>query len=210
MDCTGPGAVDGDTDQPACGRPPPATRLRRSLRRVHPVGVRSDADLTYLNALRPSCIRELARGKSYWTTVDVLAGDPDETAAIRGALELMGVHVQVFPMGLAQHAVNVLSGTVGSGEYLLLACHGDEGAIVLPELAPEVAATQRWHTRLTADALRKTTRPPGRVAIGLGCDMGHQALANAFLASGCRAYIGPAGAHSGTRARCSPSSCSTS
>jgi hypothetical protein len=131
--------------------------------------VGSDADFTYLDALRPSRIRELARGKSYWTTVDVLAGDPDEAAAIRGALELMGVHVQVFPLGLAQHAVNVLSGTVGSGEYLLLACHGDEGAIVLPELAPEVAATQRWHTRLTADALRETVRSTNSRSVRSAC-----------------------------------------
>ena len=150
-----------------------------------------DADFSYLDALRPSRIRELARGRSAWTSVDVLAGDASEAHAIRAVLELMGIHVQVFPLGLAQHAVNVLSGSVGTGEYLLLACHGDEGAIVLPELAPEVAATQRWHTRLPADAVREIVHLPDRTVIGLGCDMGHPALADAFLGGGCRAYIGP-------------------
>ena len=44
--------------------------------------MKSDADFSYLDALRPSRIRELARGKSYWTTVDVLAGDPDFAPAL--------------------------------------------------------------------------------------------------------------------------------
>lgn len=154
---------------------------------------RFEPDFSYLDALRPSRIRELARGRSCWTTVDILAGDEAEAGAIRSGLELMGVQVRVFPMGLAQHAINVLSGAEGAAEYLLLACHGEEGAIVLPELAPEVAATQQWHTRLPPDALRTIIRLPGRVVVGLGCDMGHADTASAFLAGGCRAYVGPQG-----------------
>jgi hypothetical protein len=166
-------------------------RMSRSTGR--PAGIAPGADFAYLDALRPSRVRELARGRSSWTSVDVLAGDPEEATAIRAILELMGVHVQVFPLGLAQHAVNLLDGSVGSGEFVVLACHGDEGAIVLPELAPEVAATQRWHTRLPAAAIREFVHLPDRVVIGTGCDMGHPELAQAFLDGGCRAYLAPAG-----------------
>jgi hypothetical protein len=152
-------------------------------------------DFSFMEQLRPSMIRKLAQGQSSWTSVDMLVCDTGfQGYAMRAGLEQLGIKVNFFPVGLAQHLVNVLSGAEATAPYVIIDTHGDEGDLLLPELAPEYAATQRFNGRLTAGDLATFVNLPGRVVISLGCDTGDEALARVFLDHGCIAYIGPQGA----------------
>lgn len=97
----------------------------------------------YWAGLRPSMIREFAKGASHWASVDLVAADmPGD--AIRAALEPFGIKVNRFPVGRAQHLVNVLGGAESTAPFVILAMHGDEGTLLLPGLAREIAATERF------------------------------------------------------------------
>jgi hypothetical protein len=75
--------------------------------------------------------------------------------------------------------------------YVILACHGDEGSIMLPELAPEIERYQPYHQRLTPADLRSFARFDGAAVIATGCDTGHPDLVEAVLACGASAYVAP-------------------
>ncbi|HEV8637763.1 MAG TPA: hypothetical protein VG370_26380 [Chloroflexota bacterium] len=75
---------------------------------------------------RPSMVRRVAQGANWWTSVDLLVCEVGhEGAAIRAALEEMGVKVNLFPIGQARHVVNVLSGEECTAPYVILDTHGD-------------------------------------------------------------------------------------
>jgi len=147
----------------------------------------------YWQTVRPSMIRTVAKGASSWTSVDLLEADT-QGATIRSALEDFGIKVTLFPIGRAQHVVNVLSGEECTAPYVILAMHGDHNKLLLPSLAEEIAATERFNDALTPEDLSTFVNLPGRVVISLGCETGTPELARSFLDHGCTAYIGPEGA----------------
>ena len=151
-------------------------------------------EAAWLASLRPSRIREVQAGATAWTSVDLVAFEGGGDEALRAVLEAMRVKVNRFPVGQARHAVRVLDGTEATAPYVVLACHGDEGRILLPDLAPQVERFQPFHRWLTPDDLRATVNLPGRTVIATGCDTGTQDLADAFFAGGCDAYLAPEGA----------------
>jgi hypothetical protein len=135
-------------------------------------------------------VARVAAGETAWTSVDlVVCGTGHQGVAIRAGLEEMGVRVNLFPVGQARHLVAILSGRESTAPYLILDAHGDDGRIVLPELAPEVAAAQPFKGYLGPAELATFVPLPGRVVIGLGCTTGAGPLAGAFLDGGCDAYI---------------------
>jgi len=117
---------------------------------------------------------------------------PGET--LRSVLENFGIKVNRFPVGRAQHVVNVLSGEESTAPYVILAMHGDLNQLLLPSLAEEIAATERFNNALTPEDLHTFVDLPGRIVISLGCETGTPELARAFLDHGCTCYIGPEGA----------------
>ncbi len=147
----------------------------------------------YWQTVRPSMIRTVAKGASYWTSVDLVEADMSGEA-IRSVLESFGIKVNRFPVGRAQHVVNVLSGEESTAPYIILAMHGDHDQLLLPSLAEEIAATEHFHDALTPEDLHTFVDVPGRVVMSLGCETGTENLARAFLEHGCTAYIGPEGA----------------
>ncbi|MBV8529606.1 MAG: hypothetical protein JOZ75_14940 [Candidatus Dormibacteraeota bacterium] len=94
--------------------------------------------------------------------------------------------------------LKLLSGEEPSAPYLIIACHGDEGGILLPPLGEQFEAMQPVHGILTAEALRDRVQLPDRVVIATGCGTGNPQLAQAFLEGGCAAYVAPAGAPYGS------------
>lgn len=138
----------------------------------------------------------IAAGATSWTSADLLVVGAvgHQGLAIRAGLEEMGVQVNLFRVGQAQHLVDVLAGKAGTAPYLIVDSHGDKGRIVLPELAPEVAAGQPFDRYVGPAELTTFAHLPGRVVISLGCSTGAEPLARAFLNGGCDAYIGPDGA----------------
>ncbi|HIJ64597.1 MAG TPA: hypothetical protein HPP77_01495 [Candidatus Hydrogenedentes bacterium] len=63
----------------------------------------------------------------------------------------------------------------------------------LPELAPAIEEQQPYHRALTPDDLAAFLKLPETVVINTGCSLGLPPFADAFMRSGCRAYVGPTG-----------------
>lgn len=150
-------------------------------------------EAAWLATLRPSRIRDVQAGALSWTTVDMVDVESGEGVVLRPVLESFGVRVNLFRVGQARHLVNALGGEA-TAPFLLLACHGDEGRIVIPELAEEIERFQPFHGGCGPDELRSFARLAGSVVIATGCDTGSLELAEAFFAAGASAYVAPAGA----------------
>lgn len=148
----------------------------------------------WLATLRPSRIREVQAGALSWATVDLLDVESGGGAAgLRGALEQFGIRVTTHAIGQARHFVAAVS-RGDAADYVVVACHGDDGRIVLPELAPEVERYQPFHGGVGPEQLRSFARFHGAVVIATGCDTGHPDLARAVLDCGASAYLAPTGA----------------
>lgn len=147
----------------------------------------------WLATQRPSRIREVQAGALAWTTVDLLDVESGEGTTLRGALEMFGVQVNRMPVGQCRQLVEVLQRGTAS-PYVILACHGDEGSIVLPDLVPELERYQPYHHRLTPADLRSFAHFDGAAVMATGCHTGHPDLVEAVLACGASAYVAPSNA----------------
>ena len=148
----------------------------------------------YLATLRPSRIRAVQAGALQWTSVDIIDVNSGGGAAMRAALERFGIGVRLMRVGQARHLVAALGGQADA-PFVILDCHGDQGRIVLPELADEVDRHQPLRGSVGPPELRSFARVrPDAVVISTGCDTGTPELGAAFLGSGASAYVAPAGA----------------
>lgn len=152
----------------------------------------SNEESAYLATLRPSRIREIQAGSTAWTSVDLIDVEDGDAAVMRDALEAFGLRVNRFRVSQARHLVRALS-TEATADYVVLACHGDEGRILVPDLAPEIERFQPFHDGLGPEEIRRFVRLAGRVVIATGCDTGRDELAQAFFDAGTAAYVAPAG-----------------
>ncbi|MFD6435032.1 hypothetical protein [Streptomyces venezuelae] len=165
-------------------------------------GTGPDAEARWLGTQRPSRIREVQAGRLAWTRVDLLDVEEGGARALRDALEVFGVHVTYVPVGQPRHLVAALGGDSGTSAdgahpvapYVIIACHGDEGRIHIPELAPEMARFQPFNEEMGPDEVRAHVRLPGSVVILTGCDTGDPELVDAFLEAGASACVAPRGA----------------
>lgn len=172
--------------------------LRRTADKITAMNsaVQNAGAAPYWKTVRPSMVRTVQQGASYWTSVDLVEmGDLSFGHALRAALETMHVRVNLFSVGTPQHLVNVLGGAEGSAPFLVLSgmYAEEDGSIPLPELAEEIAALQPFNHSLSIDQLRTFLDVPGRTVIALWGDMGREDIASAFHDAGCQAYIGPVG-----------------
>jgi hypothetical protein len=130
-------------------------------------------------------------GATHWAELDLIDLDADGPA-IRSVLEQFRLRVNLFPIGQARHLVTALSEGHGA-KFVVLDCHGVDGAVVLPELSPELEREQPFHGVLTADDLRGFARFDGATVISTGCGTGVPRLADAVLACGASGYVAPIG-----------------
>lgn len=130
-------------------------------------------------------------GATHWATVDLIDLGTDGVG-IRSALEQFGVRVNRVPVGQARHLVAALS-EGHEAEFVVLDCHGSDGAVVIPELSPELEQEQPFRGVLTADDLRGFARFDGATVISTGCGTGTPGLAAAVLACGAAGYLAPTG-----------------
>lgn len=149
-------------------------------------------EAAWLATLRPSRIREVQAGATSWTTVDLIDVESSHGIVLRAALETFGVRINRFPVGQGRLFVDALSER-SCAPFIVLACHGDEGCIVLPELAPELERYQSFQRRICPDDLRTFAHFDGATVIATGCDTGHSALVRAVLDCGANAFVAPSG-----------------
>src|SRR5215213_6091332 len=155
--------------------------------------LRVDDEAEWLASLRPSQIRKVQAGATSWAEVVLIDIESGYGSVLRSALETFGLRISRVPVGQARHLVQALSEHAGQ-QFIILACHGDERSLVLPELAPELERHQPFHRRLSPDNLRSFARFNGAAVIATGCDNGHPALALAVLDCGASSYVAPDGA----------------
>lgn len=195
----------GDADDIAAARWPDAiverayeaARFAESERQrlPSPVGEngRDMDESAYVASLRPSRMRQVQTGAPFWAQVDIIDVESGDGEAVRTGVERFGIRTRRTHVGQARHLVAALAEETGADIRLLL-CHGDDGAIVLPELAEEIERYQPFHRRVTPEDLRSFARFDGQVVIATGCETGHPSLAQAVLDCGAEAYVAPTGA----------------
>src|SRR5207245_1080059 len=101
----------------------------------------AESEASWLTTLRPSRIREVQAGSLSWSKVDLIDVEGGGAWTIRAALEDYGLQVRFFQVGQARHLVVALGGEV-TAPFVILACHGDEGRLLIPQLAPEIERYQ--------------------------------------------------------------------
>ncbi|MCQ9132329.1 hypothetical protein [Streptomyces hilarionis] len=146
----------------------------------------------WLATQRPSRVREVQAGRLAWTEVDLIDVGGEFARSLRDGLEVFGVRVNYLRVGQPRHLVAALGGAAPIAPYVVLACHGDEGRILMEDVADDLGRFQPFTGDVGPDRVREHFRLPGSVTIATGCDTGDPALADAFLDAG--AYIAPLGA----------------
>ncbi|MEX3100862.1 MULTISPECIES: hypothetical protein [unclassified Streptomyces] len=148
----------------------------------------------WLATLRPSRVREVQAGRLAWAEVDLIDIGSGFGQALRAGLEVFGVRVNYLPVGQPRHLVAALNGSRPVAPYVIVSCHGDEGRILMEDIAEELAGFQPFNGAVGPDRVREHVRLPGSVTLVTGCDTGEPALADAFLDAGAGVYIAPRGA----------------
>ena len=153
-----------------------------------------EEEAEWLATLRHSRVREVQAGRLAWTEVDLIDIGGGSTHALREGLEVFGVQVNHLRIGQPRHLVAALDGSRPIAPYVVVSCHGDEGRILMEEVAEELARFQPFNGDVGPDRVREHFRLPGSVTFVTGCDTGDPALADAFLDAGAGIYIAPRGA----------------
>lgn len=152
----------------------------------------SDEERAYLATQRPSLIQEVQAGALGWATVTLIDIEDGQGDALRLGLEAFGLRVDHVRVGQARHLIAGLN--EAAGQYVILASHGDEGRILVPELAAELERFQPTHGSWGPEEIRRYARVSDATVIVTGCDTGTEQLTDAFLDAGAVAYVAPRGA----------------
>lgn len=112
-----------------------------------------------------------------------------QSHAIRLAAEYWGADVTVTWVGNSRQIVDYFSAPPAH-ELLIIAGHGDERGLLLPELGQEIQHLYPYNGVITPQDFRHFLRAPLPIVLNLACHGGAPALAEAFLEHGAPAYIG--------------------
>lgn len=128
------------------------------------------------------------------SSVDLLALDYPESVVLRALLEHLDIRVYLHTPGRPREVAAVLAGEVEPvAPHLIVACHGDEGGIVIPELDLSLAEGEPFLDRLTPEDIRTHAHLDERVVVMTGCGTGSKAFADAAIAAGAAAFLAPDG-----------------
>lgn len=125
----------------------------------------------------------------------------DGAIAIRSALEWFHLRVHLYHLTQKKNAEDFFSGNIVSSDYVVLLTGGlgrtnrndesiDEMAMGFHRLVDQIDG--KWDEvdfALTPANIPNIVNLKGRTVISLGCGAGRRPFADAFLKSGCKAYI---------------------
>lgn len=146
-----------------------------------------------LNFYKKEAYDEMSKPSLYIT----LAVGPNcdlEAIAMRSTLEYFGAQVTVHWIGRPNDLIDLLSGEELDKrcDYLILAFHGDEGRLCMPELGEEVYEPNEPRGEFfDSEDVKRYTNLKNKKVIATGCTLGEGKLAKAFLECGCHSYIAP-------------------
>lgn len=119
----------------------------------------------------------------------------NEYEAIRQTLEYFGYEVFRKAIGRPKDFVDIIS---GENEFFaalpiwVLSVHGEDGQILMPELAEEVYVEKEPRGPISADFIKRNARFSQQLIISTGCTLGSESMGQAFLKSGAMGFIAPA------------------
>ena len=129
----------------------------------------------------------------------------DCAQALRASLELFRLHVTLHFCVQKRNVIDLLAGKIPDSQYVVLCSHG-LGSTDMPDESPDAMKMgffvvdedeennfQSIQFALTPANVSSFVHLPGRTVVSLGCGSGREPFGQAFLESGCKAYIGPDG-----------------
>ncbi|MGW0732516.1 hypothetical protein [Streptomyces sp. NPDC002851] len=162
----------------------------------------------WLATQRPSRVREVQTGRLAWTEIDLIDIEGGFAHPLRDGLEVFGVHVNYLRVGQPRHLVAALDGARPIAPYVIVSCHGDEGRILMDDVAEELSRFQPFNGAIGPDRVREHFRLPGSVTFVTGCDTG-SLRSPTPSSTPAPASISPLGAPRSAMRACSPR-CSSS
>lgn len=122
--------------------------------------------------------------------ITVIGNTGNEAGAIRQSLEAFGISVITLYIGRPNDFIDVLEGNVPlDPDFVIISCHGENGKILMPELAESVYAEDEPRGPFSAADVCKYLKLCGKLIICLGCCTGSGKLSDAFAAR--NTYIAP-------------------
>ncbi len=117
----------------------------------------------------------------------------DEAQAIRSTLEYFGFRVIFIPIGRPNDFIAVLnkSWLYPDVQYILICAHGDDGAIIMPELAEDVYEPNEPHGPFFPALIKEYGNLRDINVVCSACTLGQDHVARAFLSVACESYIAP-------------------
>lgn len=129
--------------------------------------------------------------KKLYTVTIVSCETGNEYALIREALESYSVRVIHEPIGRPSDFIDFLKGeTYFDSDFVVFAFHGEGGKFYMPVLGESVYEEDEPRGNFGVDEITRYCKIKTPTIVNLGCGLGHEDLANAFLASSCKTYIG--------------------
>jgi hypothetical protein len=122
----------------------------------------------------------------------VVGNTGQEPYALRHCMEWFGFRVETHWTGSRKELVEILKGNIPTHSYIVISCHGEDddgGRILVPDESP-----------LAAAEIEEIAILPGKTVLNLGCALGTESMARAFLNRGCKAYIAATGYVDGSSA----------
>ena len=122
--------------------------------------------------------------------IAVIGNVGNEPEALRQSLESFGYLVVLKGIGRPKDLTDILEGICPVDfDYLILACHGENGAIVMPALAENIYLPDEYRENFSGEQIARHLALSGKVIINSGCTTGGASLREAF--SRANFYVAP-------------------
>lgn len=128
-----------------------------------------------------------------WNVALVVGFNSDlEAQSIRASLEYFGAKVITYWIGRPKEFIDILSGKglYNDINYVVFCFHGEEGKFAMEELGEDIYEQDEPRGYFGAEEIYKYAKLHNTNIVNSGCTLGEQKLAESFLRSGAKSYIG--------------------
>jgi len=124
-------------------------------------------------------------------TVAIINIESGNEEALRQMLEYFGYTVVMYGIGRPQHFIEILEGKMLTNfDFIVISCHGEDGEIVMPELAEYIYYPDEPRGNFGFNEISKYLALKNTCIINTGYTTGDENLAKAF-AKNNNTYIAP-------------------
>lgn len=118
-------------------------------------------------------------------------GTGSEPEALRQVLEVFGYFVAIKYVARPRDMIGILEDQLPfSADCLIISCHGENGAILMPQLDESIYDTNEPRGNFSAAEIERFCILSGKTILNLGCTTGQSDISNAFARN--NQYIAPA------------------